>query len=113
MKSTVGVRPIDLACSSEQAPAANPKLSICLICLKHFLARNNDRSNRMKLLPDRKLCLVAEGPNKGLADLKELLEAGKLVPVIDRTCQLSEVSEAMRYFGEGRHKGKIVVTLGI
>ncbi len=61
-------------------------------------------------LESRKLRLVAEGPNKGLADLKELIEAGKLVPVIDRTYQLSEVPEALRYFGEGRHKGKIVIS---
>jgi NADPH:quinone reductase-like Zn-dependent oxidoreductase len=60
---------------------------------------------------DRKLCLVAEGPNKGLADLKELIEAGKLVPVIDRIYPLSEVPEAMRYFGEGRHKGKLVISM--
>jgi NADPH:quinone reductase-like Zn-dependent oxidoreductase len=59
----------------------------------------------------RKLRLVAEGPNKGLADLKELIEAGKLVPIVDRTYQLSEVPEALRYFGEGRHKGKIVITM--
>jgi NADPH:quinone reductase-like Zn-dependent oxidoreductase len=60
---------------------------------------------------DRKLCLVYEGPNKGLADLKELIEAGKLVPIVDRTYQLSEVPEALRYFGEGRHKGKIVIAM--
>ncbi len=59
----------------------------------------------------RKLRLVAEGPNKGLADLNELIEAGKLVPIVDRTYQLSEVPEALRYFGEGRHKGKIVITM--
>ena len=59
----------------------------------------------------RKLRLVAEGPNKGLADLKELIEAGKLVPMLDRTYPLSEVPEALRYFGEGRHKGKIVITI--
>jgi NADPH:quinone reductase-like Zn-dependent oxidoreductase len=60
---------------------------------------------------NRKLRLVAEGPNKGLADLKELIEAGKLVSIIDRTYQLSEVSEALRYFGQGLHKGKIVITV--
>ena len=60
----------------------------------------------------RKLRLVAEGPNKGLAELKELLEAGKLVPIIDRTYSLSQVPEALRYFGEGRHKGKIVIAVG-
>jgi NADPH:quinone reductase-like Zn-dependent oxidoreductase len=60
---------------------------------------------------DRKLCLVAEGPNKGLAELKDLIEAGKLVSVVDRTYQLEEVSEALRYFGQGRHKGKIVISM--
>ena len=60
---------------------------------------------------DRKLCLVAEGPNKGLAELKELIEAGKLIPIIDSTYPLSQVPEALRYFGEGRHKGKIVVAV--
>ena len=60
----------------------------------------------------RKLRLVAEGPNKGLTELKELIEAGKLVSIIDKTFQLSEVPEALRYFGEGLHKGKIVISIG-
>ena len=55
--------------------------------------------------------LVAEGPNKGLVRLKELIEAGKLVPIVDRTYPLSEVPEALRWFGEGRHKGKIVIAM--
>ncbi|MDH3337207.1 MAG: NAD(P)-dependent alcohol dehydrogenase [Gammaproteobacteria bacterium] len=59
---------------------------------------------------DRRLCLVAEGANKGLAQLRDLIETGRLVPVIDKTYELSEVPEALRYFGEGRHKGKIAVT---
>ena len=60
---------------------------------------------------NRKIRLVAEGPNKGLADLKEQIEAGKLVPIIDRIYQLSEVSETVRYFGQGRHKGRIVIAM--
>jgi NADPH:quinone reductase-like Zn-dependent oxidoreductase len=60
---------------------------------------------------DRKLRLVAGAPNKGLAVLKELIEAGKLVPVVDRTYPLREVPEALRYFGEGHHKGKIVIVM--
>ncbi len=59
----------------------------------------------------RKLRLVAEGPNKGLPQLKEHLETGKLVPVIDRTYPLSEVPDALRYFGQGQHKGKIVIAV--
>lgn len=60
----------------------------------------------------KKLRLVADGPNKGLADLKELIEAGKLESIIDSTFQLDEVPEAMRYFGEGHHKGKIAISIG-
>ncbi|WP_372738941.1 NAD(P)-dependent alcohol dehydrogenase [Neptunomonas sp.] len=59
----------------------------------------------------RKLCLVAEGPNKGLADLKRFIEAGTLVPIVDSIYPLEEVPEAMRYFGEGLHQGKIVITM--
>jgi len=59
----------------------------------------------------RKLCLVAEGPNKGMVDLRDLIEAGKLVPVIDRAYPLSEVRDALRYFGEGHHKGKIAISI--
>ncbi len=59
----------------------------------------------------RRLRLVAEGPNKGLDALKALLEAGKLVPFIDNTFSLEDVPEALRYFGEGRHKGKIAISI--
>lgn len=43
--------------------------------------------------------------------LKELLETCKVVPVIDRRYSLSEVPEAMRYFGEGHAQGKIVIAV--
>ena len=62
-------------------------------------------------LNDKKFRLVAEGPNKGLADLKELIEAGKLFPVLDKTFRLEEVPDALRYFGTGQHKGKITITI--
>lgn len=59
----------------------------------------------------QKFRLVAEGPNKGLADLKELIEAGKVVPVVDGRYKLSEAPEAFRYFVAGRHKGKVVIAV--
>jgi len=48
---------------------------------------------------------------KDLGLIKELLEAGKVVPVIDRRYPLSETAEALRYLGEGHARGKIVITL--
>ena len=43
--------------------------------------------------------------------LKELIEAGKVTPVIDRTYALSEVPEAIRYLEQGRARGKLVITV--
>jgi NADPH:quinone reductase-like Zn-dependent oxidoreductase len=42
--------------------------------------------------------------------LKELLEAGKIVPVIDKSFPLSQTAEALRYLGTGHARGKVVVT---
>ncbi|MDX6233444.1 MAG: hypothetical protein QOH68_2468 [Nocardioidaceae bacterium] len=43
--------------------------------------------------------------------LKELIEAGKVTPVIDRTYPLSEVPDAVRYLAEGHARGKVVITV--
>ncbi|MFC2025593.1 NAD(P)-dependent alcohol dehydrogenase [Chloroflexota bacterium] len=48
---------------------------------------------------------------RDLQDLKEFLEAGKLKPVIDRSYPLSEVPEALRYYGKGHTRGKVVITM--
>ena len=49
-------------------------------------------------------------PNQAdLVFMKELLEAGKVVPVIDRRYPLSEVAEAIRYLEEGHARGKVVI----
>jgi NADPH:quinone reductase-like Zn-dependent oxidoreductase len=48
---------------------------------------------------------------KDLIFLKELLEAGKVKPVIDRSYKLSELPEAFRYFEEGHAQGKVVITV--
>ena len=65
----------------------------------------------ISMIGSKKIGILAAKPNKGLAFIKELLEAGKVVPVIDRRYPLSGVPEAFRHFGEGHHKGKVVITL--
>jgi len=59
----------------------------------------------------KKMGILAHEPNKDLDFMKELFEAGKVVPVIDKICPLREVPEALRYFGKGHARGKVVVTL--
>jgi NADPH:quinone reductase-like Zn-dependent oxidoreductase len=53
----------------------------------------------------------AKDPGDRLVVLKELIEAGKITPVIDRTFPLSEAPEAMRFLESGQAQGKIVITL--
>jgi NADPH:quinone reductase-like Zn-dependent oxidoreductase len=52
-------------------------------------------------------------PNKkeDLVFVKELIESGMVVPVVDRCYEFSEVAEAMRYLEQGKHRGKIVITM--
>ncbi len=59
----------------------------------------------------KKMGVLLLKPNRGLDYIKELFEAGKVVAVIDRCYPLSEVTEALRYFGEGHVKGKVVITV--
>ena len=60
---------------------------------------------------NKKIRVLSLKPNKGLAYMNELFEAGKLVPIIDGSYTLGEVPEAFRRFVVGRHKGKIVITI--
>ena len=57
------------------------------------------------------LRLVGLRPNKDLNYMNELFEAGKLLPVMDGPYTLANVAEALRLFGTGDHKGKIIVTM--
>jgi NADPH:quinone reductase-like Zn-dependent oxidoreductase len=52
---------------------------------------------------------LARGSKPDLIVMKELLEAGKVTPVIDRTYPLSEVAEAIRYLEEGHARGKVII----
>ena len=59
-----------------------------------------------------KLRPLSAKPNQAdLQMLKQLIEAGKVTPVIDRTFSLSEVPDAIRYLHEGRARGKLVISV--
>jgi NADPH:quinone reductase-like Zn-dependent oxidoreductase len=55
--------------------------------------------------------IIAAAKAQDLRFLTELIEAGKLRPVIDRTYPLSEVPDAIRYLNEGHARGKIVINV--
>src|SRR6266566_6915965 len=54
---------------------------------------------------------IAKSNQEDLVTLKGLMEAGKIMPVIDRRYSLGETAQAVRYFEEGRTRGKIVITM--
>jgi NADPH:quinone reductase-like Zn-dependent oxidoreductase len=60
----------------------------------------------------RKMGVVTAKPKQeDLLIMKELVEAGKVRPVIDRCYPLSEAAEALRYLGTGHARGKVVITM--
>lgn len=65
----------------------------------------------ISLFGRKKMSLLILKPNKDMDSLIELFGAGKIEPAIDKCFTLSEGAEAMRLFGEGRKKGKVVITL--
>jgi NADPH:quinone reductase-like Zn-dependent oxidoreductase len=74
-----------------------------------------DRSLRAPVLSrfvGQRLRMLASKPRQeDLQTLRELLEAGKLTPVIDRTYPLAQVPEAIRQLEAGHTRGKVVITV--
>ena len=61
----------------------------------------------------QKMALVIAKPSpECLVALREQFEAGEIVPLIDRTWPLEEITEAYRYFGAGKARGKVVIRVG-
>ncbi|MEA2002775.1 MAG: NAD(P)-dependent alcohol dehydrogenase [Actinomycetota bacterium] len=54
---------------------------------------------------------VASENHEDLVTLKELMESGKVTPVIDRSYPLHETPEAIRYVEDGHTRGKVVITM--
>ena len=74
-----------------------------------------DRQLRMLLLSpfvgQQLRSLLSKENHEDLIVLKELIEAGKVTPVIDRTFPLTDVPKAIRYMEEGHVRGKVVITV--
>jgi NADPH:quinone reductase-like Zn-dependent oxidoreductase len=55
--------------------------------------------------------MMADSNQKDLTILADLMQSGKVKPVIDRSYKLSQIPEALRYLEEGHARGKVVITL--
>lgn len=66
---------------------------------------------RSRVLKQRIVFFVADPNPEDLGVLKELIEAGKVRPAIDRTYPLSEGVEAVRYLGTGQARAKVVISM--
>lgn len=65
----------------------------------------------LSLIGSKKMCFfIAKISKTDLVLLKDLLETGEVVPVIDRRYPLSDVAGALRYLEEGHAQGKVVIT---
>ncbi len=65
----------------------------------------------IRMVTKKKFRVVDLKPNKDLEYINNLYQAGKIKPVIDGLYTLNEVPLAIQRFGEGRHKGKMIVTI--
>jgi NADPH:quinone reductase-like Zn-dependent oxidoreductase len=66
----------------------------------------------LSLFGGKKICgFIAKLNKKDLVILKDLLEAGKVVPMIDRRYPLSNTAEAIRYLEKGHAQGKVILTV--
>ena len=63
-------------------------------------------------MSQKMVTLLASVTNTDLTVLRELMDAGKVTPVIDRCYRLTEVPQAIRYLEEGHARGKVVITVG-
>jgi len=65
----------------------------------------------INLASKKTIRVLAHKPNQGLDELKDLIESGKVVAVIDGRYALDEVQRAFREFARGTHRGKIVISV--
>ncbi|MEP6886221.1 MAG: NAD(P)-dependent alcohol dehydrogenase [Gammaproteobacteria bacterium] len=72
--------------------------SIKILLYKHFVSQQF-------------IFMLANLDSRDLVTLSDLMQAGKVTPVIDRRYTLSEVPEAMRYLEQGHARGKVIVTM--
>jgi NADPH:quinone reductase-like Zn-dependent oxidoreductase len=88
--------------------SAGPR-SVFVARTSPVLSRRPGKTSRSS----RRVTLISTERRQDLLTLKELIEAGKLAPVIDRTYPLREAAQAISYLEQGHARGKVVLTVSI
>ena len=70
------------------------------------------RGEKGSVRDGKKMVMLTMNPDYDLAALRDLIEAGKVRPVIDRSYPLHAVADAFRYYGKRHARGKVVLTVG-
>ena len=66
---------------------------------------------RSRFVSQKFIAYIAEFNQKDMRVLGDLMQSGKMTPVIDKTYKLSETADALRYLETGHARGKVVVSL--
>ena len=107
MLDSIGNHPLR-AC----ARVLNPEgLYVLYGAVKRPLTRLLKANLLFRFLSQNLATFLTKGSKDDLTFLLQLIEAGKLTPVIDRCYPLGEVPQALRYLGEGHARGKVVIAV--
>ncbi|PYJ20389.1 MAG: hypothetical protein DME99_10125 [Verrucomicrobia bacterium] len=66
---------------------------------------------RSRFVSQKFIAYIAQFDKKDMMVLADLMQSGKMTPVIDRTYKLNETADALRYLEQGHARGKVVVTV--
>jgi NADPH:quinone reductase-like Zn-dependent oxidoreductase len=66
---------------------------------------------RSRFVAEKFIAYIASFNKADMTILRDLMQSGKMTPVIDRTYKLSETADALRYLEEGHARGKVVITV--
>lgn len=80
---------------------------------RHGIAVSQDRWRhlRNRFVDQQMGMFVSDSNPEDLATLRDLLQAGKVKPVVDRTYPLAQIVDAIRYLEDGHARGKVVIRL--
>src|SRR5438876_205792 len=105
---------------SERRPILNPN-GICVMAgvggagwhdgMAMRLAGELDAYVRSRFASEKFISYIAQFNKKDMMVLADLMQSGKVTPVIDRTYKLSETADALRYLEQGHARGKVVITV--